>query len=319
MKLIPLISVNRPGRVTRMKIFSLFLRTFALWLLLNCPAASADYPIEVIQLKSRPLEDILPVIRPLIGSDGTATGMGNSLVLKAAPGDVREIRKLLLEIDRPPRRLLITVNKQGDSARASSGYSASADIRAGDGQISINSPGYPVDETRARVRIHDSNRQRTRTAGQKVQALEGRPAFIASGSRIPVHNVERYVTNGHLHERHITRMHDASSGFYVVPRVSGEHVTLEIHQRDDRPGPYRGVINTQSTDTVVRGRLGEWISLGGIDTLSNSQHGGLGRSHRTQGSVVQQIEVRVECLDCTEISGRDRQFPSELHGFEREP
>lgn len=270
----------------------------ALLPLLNSYPASADYPIEVIQLTSRPLEEILPVIRPLIGVDGTATGMGNSLVLKAAPEQVREIRKLLLEIDRPPKRLLITVSKQGDSARASSGSSASADIRAGDGQISINSPGHAVDETRARVRIHDSNNQRTRTAGQKVQALEGRPAFIASGSRFPVHGVESYIEHGQVHERHITRMHDMSSGFYVVPRVSGKDVTLEIHQRDDRPGPQRGVIKTQSTDSVVRGRLGEWISLGGINNTTSSSQGGLGRSHVTQGSVVQQIEVRVECLDC---------------------
>lgn len=279
-------------------MFSLLTRTIALLPFLSSQLAAADYPIEVIQLTSRPLEEILPVIRPLIGTDGTATGMGNSLVLKAAPEHVREIRKLLLEIDHPPRRLLITVNKQGNSTRASSGYSASADIRAGDGQISINSPGHTVGETRARVRIHDSNKQRTRTSGQKVQALEGRPAFIAGGSRIPVHAVERYTEHGHLHEQHIIRMHDASSGFYVVPRVSGDHVTLEIHQRDDRPGMRHGVTNTQSTDTVVRGRLGEWISLGGINTTRNSSQGGLGRSHATQGSVVQQIEVLVECLDC---------------------
>jgi len=281
-----------------MKIFSLFMHSIPLLLLFNCQVASADYPIEVIQLKSRPLEEILPVIRPLIGADGAATGMGNSLVLKAAPEHVREIRKLLLEIDRPPRRLLITVSKQGDSVRGSSGYTVGADIRAGDGQISINSPGHAVDETRARVRIQDSNDQRTRTSGQKVQALEGRSAFIASGSRIPVHEIERYNMNGRLHERHVTRMQDASSGFYVVPRLSGEYVTLEIHQRDDRPGMQRGVIDTQSTDSVVRGRLGEWISLGGIDSTSNSSGGGLGRSHASRETVVQQIEVMVECLDC---------------------
>ncbi|MGB5474137.1 MAG: secretin N-terminal domain-containing protein, partial [Gammaproteobacteria bacterium] len=281
-----------------MKLFSLLMRSVPLLLLFGSQAATADYPIEVIQLKSRPLEEILPVIRPLIGADGTATGMGNSLVLKAAPAQVREIRKLLLEIDRPPRRLLITVSKQGDSARGSSGYSAGADIRTGDGQISINSPGRAVDDTRVRLRIHDSSDQRTRMSGQQVQALEGRSAFIASGSRIPVQDVERYHVNGHLHERQVTRMQDASSGFYVVPRLNGEYVTLEINQRDDRPGMRRGVISTQSTDTVVRGRLGEWISLGGVNTTSNSRQGGLGRSQASQESVVQQIEVMVECLDC---------------------
>jgi hypothetical protein len=287
-----------------------------LLLLLVSQTAPADYPIEVIELKSRPLEEILPVIRPLIGADGTATGMGNSLVLKAAPQQVREVRKLLLEIDRPPRRLLITVSKQGDSTRGLSGYSAGADIRTGDGQISINSPGYPVDETRARVHIYDSNGRYRRTTGQKVQALEGRPAFIASGTRIPVHDVERYPRHGRVHERVVTRMVDASSGFYVVPRVSGEHVTLEIHQRDDRPGGYRGVINTQSTDTVVRGRLGEWIGLGGINTTRSSRQGGVGRSQATEGSVLQQIQVMVQCLDCEGSIPPQREILPELQGFE---
>ncbi|MBT8117601.1 MAG: hypothetical protein KJO66_07195, partial [Gammaproteobacteria bacterium] len=251
-----------------------------------------------IQLDSRPLEEVLPVIRPLLGAGGTATGMGSNLVIKASPEDVRAVRKLLAEIDRPPRRLRITVSTEGSRTRGSSGYSAGADIRTGDGQFSINSPGYPVDESRARVRIHDADGTRTRSAGQMVQVLEGRPAFIAGGSSIPVPEVERYVVNGRVHERRVTRMVDASSGFYVVPRLSGEHVTLEIHQRDDRPGRYRGVINTQSTDTVVRGRLGEWISLGGISSASNSSQGGFGRSHTSRQSVDRQIEVRVECMDC---------------------
>ena len=283
-----------------MKRLSLCLRAFPLLLLLNSQGALADYPIEVIQLESRPLEEILPVIRPLIGAGGTATGMGNNLVLKAAPEDVRAIRKLLQEIDRPPRRLLITVSTEGNRTRESSGYSAGADIRTGDGQVSINSPGYPVDESRARIRIHDADGTRTRSAGQMVQALEGRPAFIAGGSSVPVPEVERYMINGRVHERRVTRMVDASSGFYVVPRLSGEHVTLEIHQRDDRPGMRRGVINTQSTDTIVRGRLGEWISLGGLSSASNSRQGGFGRSHTSRESVERQIEVRVECLDCNQ-------------------
>ena len=276
----------------------------------------ADYPIEVIQLNARPLQEVLPVVRTLIGAGETATGMGSSLVLKASPEHVMEIRKLLLEIDRPPKRLLITVSKQGDLVRRSSGYSASADIKAGDGQISINSPGHAVDGARVRVRIHDSSDQRKRAAGQKVQGLEGRPAFIASGSRIPVQGVERYYMNGRVHERRVAQLHDVSSGFYVVPRLSGEYVTLEIQQRDDRSGMRRGFINTQSTSTFVRGRLGEWISLGGIDTSSNNSQGGLGRSITSRGSGMQQIEVMVECLDCDGNMERYREFFPQLHGFE---
>ena len=289
-----------------MKINQSWILAFPL-LWLYAGIAYADYPIEVIELRARPLEEVLPLVRPLIGPDGTATGMGNNLVLKAAPQRVREIRQLLEQVDRPPRRLLISVGKQGERMRDESGYSAGADIRTGDGQVSINSPGYPVDESRVRIHVHDSDTRRSRSIGQQVQALEGRPAFIASGTQIPVQGVERYYRHGRLHERHVTRMHDASSGFYVLPRVSGEHVTLEIHT---------GAIHTQRADSVVRGRLGEWISLAGIDSSSSGSQGGPLRSHASRASVSQQVEVMVECLDCAANGTHQRPWPPALQGFE---
>ena len=266
----------------------------ALFCVLVSAPVLADYPIEVIELKSRPLDEIIPVIRPFVGADGTVTGMGNNLVIKASPARVQEIRQLLLTLDRPPRRLVISVGKQGDLTRSSSGYRASADINAGDSRVTINSPGRPVDSSRAHIRIHDHSLQGERTSRYRVQGLEGRPAWINSGSRIPLQTAERYYDQ----ERRTTQLQDVTSGFYVVPRLHGDEVMLEIMQHDDRLGRRRGVINTQSTGTVVRGRLGEWVELGGIDTSNTSQDGGLGRSVTSQGSNSQGIQIKVECLDC---------------------
>ena len=266
----------------------------ALFCMLMSAPVLADYPIEVIELKSRPLDEIIPVIRPFVGADGTVTGMGNNLVIKALPARVKEIRELLVTLDRPPRRLLISVGKQGDLTHSLSGYRAGADIKTGDSRFSINSPGHAVDGSRARVRIHDHSLQGARTSRYRVQALEGRPAHINSGSRIPLQTTERYY--GEV--RRSTQLQDVTSGFYVVPRLHGDEVTLEIVQHDDRHGQRRGVINTQSTGTVVRGRLGEWVELGGIDTSNTRQEGGLGRSVDSRGSNTQGIQVKVECLDC---------------------
>ena len=268
----------------------------------------ADYPIEVIELQSRTLEEVIPVIRPLLDTGDSVTGMGNNLVLKASPGRIRQIRQLLTEIDRPPQRLLITVGNQGNVTRSSRGYSTSADIKAGDGQISINSPGRSVDSTRARIRLHDNTTRSSGSSGYQVQALEGRPAYISSGVQVPVSGVERYYRNGRSYERRSTQLQDVSSGFYVVPRLQGDSVTLEILQHDDRPG--RGVVNTQRTGTVVRGRLGEWLALGGIDTSSDASQGGLGRSVSSRGSELRQISVKVDCLDCGGVEpGSARQSP----------
>jgi len=260
----------------------------------------ADYPIEVIELHSRSYEEILPVIQPFVGSGGTVTGMGNKLVIKAAPERVSEIKRLLVDLDRPPKRLQITVSKGEDRARGSSGYRAGADIKTGNSQISINSPGVPVDSSRAYVRLHDRNSTKTQSSQQFVQAMEGQSAYISSGLRVPLQTTERYYGGGLPYQRSTTQLHDVTRGFYVVPRVSGDTVTLEIAQHDDKPGRRHGVIDTQRVDTVVRGRLGEWIDLGGLDTTRSDSQGGIGRSVNTQDGQLQGIQMKVECLNCGE-------------------
>ena len=260
----------------------------------------ADYPIEVIELKSRSYEEILPLVQPFVGSDGTVTGMGNSLVIKAAPERVREIKRLLANFDRPPKRLRIIVGDGEDRARSSSGYRASADINTGNGQVSINSPGYPVDGSRGEIRLHDRHSTTTQSSQQFVQAMEGQPAYISSGLRVPLQTTERYYGGGSPYQRSSTQLHDVTRGFYVVTRVSGDSVTLEIAQHNDQPGRRYGVIDTQRVDSVVHGRLGEWIDLGGLDTMKDSQQGGIGRSVNSQQGRLQGIQVKVECLNCDE-------------------
>jgi hypothetical protein len=273
-------------------------------------AVHADYSIEVIELQYRTVEELIPVVRPLLDAGDSVTGMGNNLVLKAPAERIRQVRQLLVQLDRPPQRLLITVGNEGEVARSSRGYTSSADIKSGDGQISINSPGRPVDETSVRIRLHDRATQRSSTSGYQVQALEGRPAYISSGVRVPVSGVERYYHNGIPYERRTTQLQDVSGGFYVVPRLQGDSVTLEILQHDDRLTRRPGVLSTQSTGTVVRGRLGEWLQLGGIDTTADSSQGGLGRSVSGQDSELRQISVKVDCLDCgMPQQGNSRQAP----------
>ena len=261
-------------------------------------AVCADYPIEVIELQSRSYDEILPVIQPFVGNDGSVTGLGSSLVIKAAPERVREIKRLLAELDRPPRRLRITVADAEERARSSSGYRANADIKAGNSQISINSPGYPVDSSRAQIKLHDRRSTTTRSSQQFVQAMEGQSAYISSGLRVPLQTSEHYYGAGVPYRRSTTQYHDVSRGFYVVPRVNGDSVTLEIAQHNDQPGRRYGVIDAQRVDSVVHGRLGEWIDLGGLDTTKATHQGGLGRSVNSQAGRLQGIQVKVECLNC---------------------
>jgi hypothetical protein len=274
-----------------------------LGLLMCCCAfacgALADYPIEVIELKARMLDEVLPVVRPLLGDDAVVTGMGNNLIIKASPAQVAAVRKLLVEIDHPPKRLLIMVSNQDENLGSTSGYSASADIKIGQGQVGINSSGRPVGDSQGRIALHDADTLSSRTASQQVQALEGRPAYISAGAQVPMRERQEFSVNGVPYRREVTGLRDVSSGFYVVPRVSGEFVSLEILQHDDRRAGAGGRIDTQRATTTVRARLGEWVDLGGIDTSGSGSRTGLGYATRNRESTTQQIRVKVECLDCS--------------------
>jgi hypothetical protein len=87
----------------------------------------------------------------------------------------------------------------------------------------------------------------------------------------------------------------ADTGFYVRPRVNGDLVTLEISTARDRlRNPNTGAANIQRVSTVVSGRLGEWIELGGSSqTVERSQNQTLARS-RDARSEERRVLLRVE-------------------------
>ena len=109
--------------------------------------------------------------------------------------------------------------------------------------------------------------------------LEGNDAFIATGASAPVDSRRVITGPGGTRVIESTRYVDALAGFHVRPRTSGDRVTVEIAGSRDQfaardqagrgPGGSDsfappGTVDVQRYDTVVSGRLGEWIELGGI-------------------------------------------------------
>ena len=45
----------------------------------------AGYPLEIIEMKARSVEEMIPIIRPLVEPDGTVTGMQNQLIIRTSP------------------------------------------------------------------------------------------------------------------------------------------------------------------------------------------------------------------------------------------
>jgi type II secretory pathway component GspD/PulD (secretin) len=235
--------------------FSRCLAALALLLALAPFALPARADIEVITLRYRSAEQIIPILQPLVEPGGAITGMQNQLVIRSSPANIADLRRVLATLDGMPRQLRISV-RQGAEAESSE--------RAGALSGTLSNRGSSV-----QGRITDSRDASDSRVTQTLQVLEGNVAVIQAGTSQPLPS--RQVTrtpSGAIVVTDTTSYRDVGTGFAVLPRVSGERVTLEINpQRDTinaNEGP-RGTVNVQRASSIISGRLGEWIELGGMN------------------------------------------------------
>ena len=281
----------------------------ALLLCVGAGVALAQTVVEVIPLQYRSGEQVIPVIRPLLGPDSSVSGFQNQLVIRATPAELAQVRRVLAGIDTAPRRLLITVRQDADSDRSRREAEISGSIGNDNARVTIpgsgsRSGGNAVlreGDDRLRARVIDSQRSGSSGSTQSIQVLEGRSAFIRIGESRPVRSrqVVRTIVNGQVVDRVVegTEYRNADIGFSVLPRLQGDIVTLDIDPRNDSfDDARRGTINVQRVTTTVSGRLGEWIDLGGvIDSRSDERSALLGRSS-TRTDERRRVQVKVEEL-----------------------
>jgi len=246
------------------------------WLALLLFSAPVFAELEIIALKHRSAEEVLPIIRPLLDKEDVASGMNYQLILRTSPHNLAQIRKLLESIDVAPRSLKITVMQNVDSETVARLTEVSGNVGLSrEARVSVpgngNSSGLNVelgqggDRLKAHVISTRSLEDDRKT--QQLQVLEGSRALVHSGQSVAV--PQRQVIQNQWGTRVIdsTQYQEAGSGFYVLPRVNGNRVTLEISAQNDSFAPGSGdqpTMRIQQTSSTVSGRLGEWLEIGGI-------------------------------------------------------
>ena len=255
---------------------------------LYADGAAADYPLEMIELRARFPEDLIPILAPLAGPDGTVLGANNTLFVRASPAHLAEIRRALTALDRPPRSLLIQVRQRSANQTGGAGVGARSD------------PGYHRDGRggpgTTRIEAVAGSSSGSRDLSQEVRALDGHRAFIAIGREQPVAYRDLAVGPGGTVIREGSTYQRNESGFYVVPRVQGDQVILEVETRADT-GDAVGTRQTSQIQARVQGRLGDWLPLALHTDHDHRRAGGTlfyGQAARsTQG----RVELRVLPLD----------------------
>jgi type II secretory pathway component GspD/PulD (secretin) len=235
-------------------------------LALALAAQAQQTVLEVIQLNYRNADQVIPMLQPLLAPGGTISGMQNRIIVRTTPQNLAELRKVLDLVDAMPRKLLISVRQQ--SAASGMGSESEVSGSVGNDRARVTVPGTASNQGGNAVirrgddmvsgRVSQSQSAATDSSVQTLQVLEGNEVFIQVGQSVPVRSQSAQGSE-------TIQYRDAGAGFYVRPRVSGNQVTLSIStRRDSVADPNTGAINVQHVDTVVSGRLGEWLEVGGI-------------------------------------------------------
>ncbi len=80
-------------------------------ILLVAAAHAAENQVRTIQLKHRIAAEILPVIQPLVATNGVVTGEGSRLLVRTSERNMTEIGHIIAPIDTPRRNFKISVRQ----------------------------------------------------------------------------------------------------------------------------------------------------------------------------------------------------------------
>lgn len=274
-------------------------------LLLSFPAWAE---LEVIELRHRSAEELLPIVRPLLEKDDVASGMNNRLILRASPRRIAEIKKMLDSLDTAPRRLKITVMQDVDSDTVErlTELSGSAGIGR-DARVTVpgsgDTAGLNVEagrgQDRLRARVYSTRSLETDRKTQQLQVMEGNRALVRSGLSVPVPVRQTVQRPWGTEVLETTEYRQVESGFYVLPRVSGDRVTLEIGTQNDAlaPGGTYPTTRTQQTSSAVSGRLGEWLVVGEIGRRTDDDGSTISTRSSARSQEQRNVLIKVEEME----------------------
>lgn len=244
--------------------------------LLAMPLARAQQ-IDVIELRHRSAEQVLPLLQPLVEPGGALTGQGYRLFLRTSAANRRQLRDLLDRLDVPLRQLLLTVSQDRADERTT-------EQRAADGSLTIGSRGVGGSAAAA---AGNARHWSTRRAVQQIRVIEGAPAYVEMGTAVALAFRQWVVTTQGRTELRGTVYYDALTGFHARANVAGDEVTLELTPELSALPADGG---SARLSTTARGRLGEWIAVGGADVRGEAAADGARNSEATRYGVWMKVE-----------------------------
>lgn len=280
----------------------LLLKLLGLMLLLTS-TVQAD-SITTIQLKNRPAIEIIPVVKPMLAADDAITGQGFKIFLRSSPQTLAEVKAMIDVLDAAAKILRISVFQGSDRDLNSLGIHGNLQIEAGDASISVGtnrnkksagSIGYNngnssgnIETTSTRARLQDN-------PVHHLRVREGTEGYIETGEQIPYFSGAGWRLPGTAAGG--VDFKDVMTGFYVLPRIHGDRVTLEVSPfKNSKSKTGGGNIETQHANTTITGAIGEWLLIGGATEQVQRSQSGTGSYSSTQSRRNESIWIRADLV-----------------------
>ncbi len=281
-------------------------KVLALAMLVSAPLRAVSMLTEVIPTQ-RNAAELVEILRPLIPAPGSINSFRNQLIIKTSEDNLAEIRAVLNKLDQAPENLLISVRFSDDAEIRRD--LAEANIRIRSSNLSLSRGRNPSGrglraeiggaDARTGIRIQRSATTRTGNEVHALRVLEGQQAFIRTGQSVPLADEQVSVSGYGVTILRGIRFEEFGSGFYVLPRLNGDQVSLEISTQRRRLNGRSNAINSarvQETATTLSGRLGRWMEIAGVNSTAYRSASGLDSSRVRTTRDNNSIYVKVERL-----------------------
>lgn len=228
--------------------------------------ALAATEFKIITLQHRFASDLLPTISPMVGAEGTATGVRNQLILRASPARMREIETVVATLDTARVNRKITIDTSNNQQSHQERIEANGRVRIGNVTVS-NDRNRTTNG--ANIDLENTSRNTRQNSSQFLTVLDGERAFIRVGQVVPFTQDWVTITRRFVQTSRTTDWREITTGFAVRTRTVGNQVELEVTPRIAKLNS-RGFIDFEQLTTTLRVSLGEWVDLG--STMQNSDN-----------------------------------------------
>ena len=243
----------------------------------------------------------------MLGANESVTGQGFQVFVRTTAENLEQIKQMINKLDVAAKLLQISVFQGNDRDLRALSMEGSAKYQDSNANVSIGSTG----NTSRGGDVHLSTRggsatshtlsTRGRLSDNPIHTLrvtENTQGYIETGESIPYFSAgggwfsgRRGFIGGDVDYK------DVTTGFYVLPRVHGEQVILDVSPFKQSQSKTRGGdINTQSASTQITGKLGQWLAIGGTTEQVQRSSSSIGTSHSTQSRNNESIWIKADLV-----------------------